>query len=128
MCVSFFISHLFIYCRMMMDNSSKLQVDQELWELEICSSLPPIHLYRGKGCCRSTHRNKFIFSGDYCNIIAGMLLNLQQGVSSPKEYVYILNRSIDVKKSRCFKRRVIILKFLNSLNHWFYKVYIYFCF
>ena len=79
----------------------------------------PIHLHRGKGCCRSTHRNKFIFSGDYCNIIAGMLLHVQHGVSWPKEYVHIL-RNIDVKKSWCFKIWVTILKLLNSLNHWKY--------
>ena len=80
----------------------------------------PIHLHRGKGCCRSTHRNKFIFSGD-CNIVAGMLLHVQHGVSWPKEYVHIL-RNIDVKKSWCFKIWVTILKLLNSLNHWTLKI------
>ena len=77
----------------------------------------PIHLYRGKGCCRSTHRHKLICGGD-CNIIVGMLLHLQQGVCSPKEYVYI-RRSIDVKKSWCFKRksnRFKIVEFPKSLN------------
>ena len=80
---------------------------------------PPMHLYRGKGCCRSTYRHKFIFSGD-CNIVAGMLLHVQHGVSWPKEYVHTcILRKIDVKKSWCFKKErnhFKIVEFLKPLN------------